>query len=64
MTTEAEKNRQFELESEMVGLGAKRYWDKVYQARENGDESSTAYGVQIIKRLLQPLSDHVAAFNG
>lgn len=62
MTTSEDMNKQLALESEMVGLGAKRYWDKVYQARENGDESSTAYGVQIIKRLLQPLSEHVQEF--
>ena len=54
--------KQLELESEMVGLGKKRYWDRVYAARENEDEANTAYGVQIIKRMLSPLSKAITAF--
>mgnify|MGYP003478874308 FL=1 len=59
---DASFERQLELESEMVGLGKKRYWDRVYKAREQGEESTTSYGTQIIKRMLEPLSASITAF--
>lgn len=55
-------NRQVELETEMQGLGTQRFWKRVQDARERELESSTAYGIALTKRAIDPLSRAIVGF--
>jgi DNA-directed RNA polymerase len=52
-------DRQVELEQEMQGLGAKRFWEAITRAKEGHEESSTVYGQQLAKCSLIPLAEAI-----
>lgn len=52
--------RQCQLEEEMRGLGAERYLAEVAKAQAEGRESTTSYGVSLIKGCLEPMSKAIA----
>jgi DNA-directed RNA polymerase len=54
--------RQRQLEEEMQGLGAKRFWKAVADARENSNETSTVYGQQLASHSVVPLADAITLF--
>ncbi|OQW34887.1 MAG: hypothetical protein A4E20_01540 [Nitrospira sp. SG-bin2] len=55
-------DRQAELEREMQGLGARRFWDEVSKAREDKRESATVYGQQLAQATVIPLATAIEAF--
>jgi hypothetical protein len=48
-TNEALYLRQLDLETEMQGLDTKRFWDRINKARQKGRESTTPYGMQLLR---------------
>ena len=54
--------RQRELEQEMQGLGAKRFWEEVTKAREEGQESTTVYGQHMAQHTVLPLAAAIETF--
>ena len=54
--------RQVELEQEMGGLGARRFWDEVARAKERGMESATIYGQHLAKHSVVPLANAITEF--
>lgn len=54
--------RQCRLEEEMQGLGAKRFWESITDAREGGNEITTVYGQQLATHSVIPLSEAIDAF--
>lgn len=64
--SDSQMARQVELEVEMIGLGAKRYSDKVVKALEKSNESATSYGHRLISHAVldtaQVLEDFLAQY--
>jgi len=54
-------DRQYKLEEAMRRKGIERYFAAVNNAREHGREASTAYGVTILKRGVEPLAEAIKA---
>lgn len=61
-TTDSLMARQIALESEMVGLGERRYWDRITKAQEKGMEMGTAYGSQLTREAIGPLREKLDQF--
>lgn len=55
-------HRQLELEIEMQGLGADRYWSTTEAAMENGRASETLPGTYLLKRVIEPYAEAIAQF--
>jgi DNA-directed RNA polymerase len=55
-------DRQVELEQEMQGLGAKRFFEEVTRAVQDGEESSTVYGQQLAKNTVLPLAEAIEQY--
>jgi DNA-directed RNA polymerase len=53
--------RQAELEQEMQGLGAKRFWENIEKAREDQQEFTTGYGQQIAANKVLDLAAAITA---
>lgn len=54
-------DRQAQMEDAMLRKGADRYYASVNAARAAGREASTAYGIAILKRGVEPLAKAVTA---
>jgi DNA-directed RNA polymerase len=54
--------RQLDLEIEMQGLGTKRFWEGIHKARQKGRESTTPYGMQLLRASLDPMSAAIVKF--
>lgn len=54
--------RQCRLEEEMQGLGAKRFWESMTDAREAGNETATVYGQQLAQHSVLPLAAAIEKF--
>ncbi len=57
-----QRQRQCELEQEMQGLGAKRFWEGITRAKEGRQESTTPYGQQLAQHSVMPLAEAIDAF--
>lgn len=55
-------DRQCRLEEEMQGLGAKRFWESITDARESGNETATVYGQKLAAHSVIPLAEAIEQF--
>lgn len=55
-------NRQLALESEMAARGADAFRKVCADAKADGNESTTTYGSQLIRRAIKPVADGIKAF--
>jgi DNA-directed RNA polymerase len=54
--------RQAALEAEMQGLGTEQFRARLATARENREESTTPYGLDMVSRAIEPLAQSIEAF--
>ncbi len=50
---------QEQMEAEMTGQGLTRYWRNVDPSVAEGDESSTSYGLTVLKRVINPVAARI-----
>ena len=50
---------QEQMEAEMTGQGLTRYWRNVDRSVAEGDESSTSYGLTVLKRVINPVAARI-----
>lgn len=53
---------QQELEASMASAGRDRFWRKVREARERGEEASTPHGQKLLKSLIVPTAQAIDEF--